>query len=196
MPRAILFLQKLIPRKKFLEVSYISERVCPGGCQECSAVEEVYPKKTCDVGGVSKTTVHHWIVASNIHVHCYSLKPVLTEENKVARLLMALHFRDPLDLMKYHFCVPLHVLDLTLPQILGGMANWGYGQLVIGNQLSVNLRIDLKEHWCGRIKQLLKRFTKSYLYPSCCQLSRRNGPGQTGFQEKIYTTRWCKKPYL
>ena len=51
--------------------------------------------------GVSKTTVHHWIVASTIHVHCNSLKPVLTEENKVARLLMALHFRDPLDPTKY-----------------------------------------------------------------------------------------------
>ena len=52
--------------------------------------------------GVSKTTVDHWIVASTIHIHCNSLKPVLTEENKVARLLMALHFRDPLDPMKYH----------------------------------------------------------------------------------------------
>ena len=52
--------------------------------------------------GVSKTTVHHWIVGSTIRVHCNSLKPVLTEENKVARLLMALHFRDPVDLTKYH----------------------------------------------------------------------------------------------
>ena len=52
--------------------------------------------------GVSKTTAHHWIVASTIHVHCNSLKPILTEENKVARLLMVLHFRDPLDPMKYH----------------------------------------------------------------------------------------------
>ena len=31
--------------------------------------------------GVSKTTVYHWIVASTIHVHCNSLKPILTEEN-------------------------------------------------------------------------------------------------------------------
>ena len=51
---------------------------------------------------VSKTTVHRWIVASTIHVHCNSLKPVLTEENKVVRLLMAFHVRDPLDPMKYH----------------------------------------------------------------------------------------------
>ena len=35
--------------------------------------------------GVSKTTVHHWIGG----------------ENKVARLLIALHFRDPQDLMKH-----------------------------------------------------------------------------------------------
>ena len=51
--------------------------------------------------GVSKTTVNHWIVGSTICVHCNSLKPVLTEENKVARLLMVLHFRDPVDPTKY-----------------------------------------------------------------------------------------------
>ena len=43
---------------------------------------------------VSKTTVYHWIVASTICVHYNSLKPILTEENKWARLEMALHFRD------------------------------------------------------------------------------------------------------
>ena len=51
--------------------------------------------------GVSKTTVHHWIVASMIHVHCNSLKPIFTEENKWARLEMALHFRDHVDPTKY-----------------------------------------------------------------------------------------------
>ena len=40
--------------------------------------------------GVSKMTVQRWIVDSTIRVHCNSLKPVLTEENKVARLIMAL----------------------------------------------------------------------------------------------------------
>ena len=45
--------------------------------------------------GVSKTTVQHWIVASTIRVNSNSLKPMLTEENKLARLLMANHFRDP-----------------------------------------------------------------------------------------------------
>ena len=51
--------------------------------------------------GVLKTTVQHWIVASTIHVHSNLLKPILTEENKLARLLMANHFRDPLDPSKY-----------------------------------------------------------------------------------------------
>ena len=50
--------------------------------------------------GVSKTTVHRWIVASMIHVR-NSLKPILTEENKHARFEMALSFRDPANLGKY-----------------------------------------------------------------------------------------------
>ena len=58
-------------------------------------------RKLAALMGLPKTTVHHWIVASTIHVHCNSLKPVLTEENKVTRLLMALHFRDSQDLTKY-----------------------------------------------------------------------------------------------
>ena len=101
MPWVILFLQKLIPRKKLWEASYRSKRVHPGGCQGCPAAEEVYPKKTCNIDGTSKTTVHFWIVASTICVHCNLLKPVLTEENIVARLSMALEFRDPVDLTKY-----------------------------------------------------------------------------------------------
>ena len=51
--------------------------------------------------GVSKTTVQRWIVASTICVHSNSLKPILTEENKLARLLMANHFHDPQDPFKY-----------------------------------------------------------------------------------------------
>ena len=51
--------------------------------------------------GVSKTTVQHWIVASTIHVHSNLLKPILTEENKLARLLIANHFWDPQDPSKY-----------------------------------------------------------------------------------------------
>ena len=51
--------------------------------------------------GVSKTTVQCWIVASAIHVHCSSLRPILTEENKLARVEMAMHFMDPQDLTTY-----------------------------------------------------------------------------------------------
>ena len=51
--------------------------------------------------GVSKTTVHHWIVASMIRVHCNSLKPFLTEENKQSRFEMALSFRNPANLGQY-----------------------------------------------------------------------------------------------
>ena len=51
--------------------------------------------------GVPKTTVHHWIVASMICVHCNSLKPILTEENKHARFEVALSFRDPANLGQY-----------------------------------------------------------------------------------------------
>ena len=51
--------------------------------------------------GVSKTTVQHWIVASTIHVHFISLKFILREENKLARLLMANQLRDPQDPSKY-----------------------------------------------------------------------------------------------
>ena len=50
--------------------------------------------------GVSKTMVHHWIVDSTIRVHSNPLKPVLTEENKVAWLIMALDSHDPQDPMK------------------------------------------------------------------------------------------------
>ena len=51
--------------------------------------------------GVSKTTVHRWIVDSTIRVHSYSLKPVLMEENKVARLIMVLDSHDPQDPTKF-----------------------------------------------------------------------------------------------
>ena len=51
--------------------------------------------------GVSKTMVDHWIVDSTRRVHSNSLKPVLTEENKVAWLIMALDSRDPQDPMKF-----------------------------------------------------------------------------------------------
>ena len=58
-------------------------------------------QKLATLMGVSKTTVQHWIVVSTICVHSNLLKPILIEENKLARLLMANHFRDPQDPSKY-----------------------------------------------------------------------------------------------
>ena len=51
--------------------------------------------------GVSKTMVHCWIVDLTIQVHSNSLKPVLTEENKVAWLIVALDSPDPQDPTKF-----------------------------------------------------------------------------------------------
>ena len=60
--------------------------------------------------GVSKTNVHHWIVASTIHVQHNSLKPIHTEEKKWARLKQALHFRDCEDPTKYQdMCDQIHL---------------------------------------------------------------------------------------
>ena len=52
-------------------------------------------RKLATLMGVSKTMVHRWIVDSTIRIHLNSLKPVLTEENKVAQLFMALDSLDP-----------------------------------------------------------------------------------------------------
>ena len=51
--------------------------------------------------GVSKTTVLHWIVELTLHVHFNSMRPILTEENRLARFEMAMEPRDPFDKMKY-----------------------------------------------------------------------------------------------
>ena len=37
--------------KKLQEACYISNWGHPGGCQESPAVEEAYPKKTCNIDG-------------------------------------------------------------------------------------------------------------------------------------------------
>ena len=62
-------------------------------------------QKLATLMGVLKTTVQCWIVASTIHVHSNSLKPILTEENKLARLLMANHIWDPNLLGSSHKCM-------------------------------------------------------------------------------------------
>ena len=45
--------------------------------------------------------VHRWIVDSTIQVHSNSLKPVFMEENKVARMIMALDSHYPQDPTKF-----------------------------------------------------------------------------------------------
>ena len=59
--------------------------------------------------GVSETTVHYWIVASTIQVHCNKLKPILMEEDNWARLEMALHFVDLADPTKYDMRDRVHL---------------------------------------------------------------------------------------
>ena len=101
MPWVILFLQKLIPRKNSGRPPIYPKEFVQEGVKNVPLWKRHTQRKLAMLMAVSETTVHHWIVASTIHVHCNSLKPVLTEENKVARLLMALHFRDPVDLTLY-----------------------------------------------------------------------------------------------
>ena len=101
MPWVTLFLQKLSPRKNSRRSPIYPKEFIQEGVKNVLLQKRCTQRILVTLMGVSKTTVRCWIVASTIHVHCNSLKPVLTEENKVARLLMVLHFRDPLDLMKY-----------------------------------------------------------------------------------------------
>ena len=58
-------------------------------------------QKLAKLMGVSKTTVHHWFVESTLCVHSNSLRPLLTEENRLARFEMAMDARDPVDQTKY-----------------------------------------------------------------------------------------------
>ena len=102
MPWVILFLWKLIPRKNCGRHAIYPTEVVQEGVKNLLLWKMCTQRKNAMSIGVLKTTVHCWIVGLTICVHCNSLKPVLTEENKVARLLMVLHFRDPVDLTKYH----------------------------------------------------------------------------------------------
>ena len=51
--------------------------------------------------GASKTTVQHWIVESTLCVHSNSLRPILTEENRLAKFEMAMDSMDLVDQTKY-----------------------------------------------------------------------------------------------
>ena len=87
-----------VPQKKF--PIYPSEFICEG-IKNIPLRKRQTQRKLAASLGVSKTTVQRWIVDSTIRVHCNSLKPVLTEENKVAQLIMALEARDPQDPSKF-----------------------------------------------------------------------------------------------
>ena len=79
---------------------YPSEFVCEG-IKDIPLWKRWTQRELVMLLGVSKTTVHHWIVDSTIRVHSNSLKPVLMEENKVAQLLMVLDSWDPQDPMNF-----------------------------------------------------------------------------------------------
>ena len=68
---------------------YLSEVICEG-IKNIPLQKRHTQRKLAMSMGVSKTMVHHWIVDLTIHIHLNSLKPVLTEENKVAWLFMVL----------------------------------------------------------------------------------------------------------
>ena len=79
---------------------YLSEFICEG--IKNIPLRKRWTQRKLGVSlGVSKTMVQCWIVDLTIRVHCNSLKPVLTEENKVAWLIMALEAHDPQDSMKF-----------------------------------------------------------------------------------------------
>ena len=79
---------------------YLSEFVCEG-IKDIPLWNQRTQRKLVTSMGVSKTMVRRWIVDSTIQVHSNSLKPVLMEENKMARLFMALDSWDPQDPMKF-----------------------------------------------------------------------------------------------
>ena len=88
---------------------YLMEFVCEG-VKDVLLRKQRTQWKLATLMGVLKTTVQHWIVASTIRVHSNLLKPILTEENKLMRLLMANHFRDPVDSSKYQdMCDWIHL---------------------------------------------------------------------------------------
>ena len=95
-------LQNFIPTKKCRrQPMYPSEFICEG-IKDIPLWKQWTQTKLVMSMGVSKTMVHCWIVDLTIQVHSNSLKPVLTEENKVAWLLVALDSQDLQDLMKFH----------------------------------------------------------------------------------------------
>ena len=67
-------------------------------------------RKLVKLMGVSKTTVHRWILELTLHVHSNSLRPILTEASRLARFAMAMDARYPVDQTKYQdMCDRIHV---------------------------------------------------------------------------------------
>ena len=81
MPWVILFLQKVIPGKNCDRQAIYPTEFIQDGVKNLLLKRHTQRKLAMSMG-VSKTTVHCWIVGLIIHAHCNSLKPVLTEENK------------------------------------------------------------------------------------------------------------------
>ena len=90
-----------VPQKKLRETPMYPSEFVREGIKNIPLCKQQTQRKLAASLGVSKTTVQCWIVDSTIRVHCNSLKPVLTEENKVARLIMALESCDPNDPSKF-----------------------------------------------------------------------------------------------
>ena len=100
-PLAILFLRNFIPAKNCMRwPMYLSEIICEG-IKNIPLQKRHTQRKLAKSMGVSKAMVHCWIVDSTIPMHSNSLKPVLTEENKVAQLFMVLDSRNSQDRMKF-----------------------------------------------------------------------------------------------
>ena len=89
------------PRKNSGRVSKYLPEFIEEGIKSVPLRKRCTQQKLVKLMGVSKTTVHCWIVASTLHVHSNSLKPILTEENRLARFEMAMDYRDPDYLTKY-----------------------------------------------------------------------------------------------
>ena len=105
--QAILFLQNFIPTKKIPGDGLC---ICQGSSRRESRTSHYGSDGLKESLGVSKTMVHCWIVDSTIQVHSNSLKPVLTEENKVAQLIMVLDSCDPQDPIKFlDMMDPIHM---------------------------------------------------------------------------------------
>ena len=94
------FLQNLFHKNNSRRRAIYPTEFVQGGVKHMLLRKRMHPAKTGNIAGCVKMTVHHWIAALTIWVHCNKLKPTLMEENKWARLEMALSFVDPADPMK------------------------------------------------------------------------------------------------